>query len=210
LKIAVRWPCLSVTVLAPEATIRPLNRPGEADADPSACPSAHIHDQFASAQLLGDVDLADLDRPVGSNGDADRGGDQARPPRLRSLARWAGGLREVRQDTRAGAAQQRGQALHRYLRRRDRPASPVGERALLLSSSGKRLDIHDVEKTFAILRRLAAIQPRSGTCRPDSARPAPPHLRGAHAARRLPLGRGRQPEAGGALDLHGSYLRPDP
>ena len=57
-------------------------------------------------------------------------------------------------------------ALRRYLRRRDRPASPAGERALLLSSSGRRLDIHDVEKTFAILRRLAAIQPRPGTCRP--------------------------------------------
>jgi integrase/recombinase XerD len=58
------------------------------------------------------------------------------------------------------------QALRRYLRRRDRPASPASERALLISMSGKRLDIHDVEKTFSILRRLAAIEPRSGTCRP--------------------------------------------
>lgn len=58
------------------------------------------------------------------------------------------------------------QALRRYLGRRDRPASPAGERALFVSMSGRRLDIHDVEKTFSVLRRLAAIEPRSATCRP--------------------------------------------
>ncbi len=56
-------------------------------------------------------------------------------------------------------------ALSAYLARRDRPSSPVGERALFVSTPGTRLELHDVEKTFRLLRDRAGVRPRAG-CRP--------------------------------------------
>jgi integrase len=57
-------------------------------------------------------------------------------------------------------------ALSRYLRRRDRPPSPPGERALLVSETGTRLLAANVQHTFARLRARAGIRPRSAACRP--------------------------------------------
>ncbi len=57
-------------------------------------------------------------------------------------------------------------ALGRYLRRRDRPPSPPGERALLVSEAGTRLLASNVQHTFGRLRTRAGLAPRSGACRP--------------------------------------------
>jgi integrase/recombinase XerD len=57
-------------------------------------------------------------------------------------------------------------ALGRYLRRRDRPPSPSGELALLVSDAGTRLIASNVQHTFGKLRRRAGIGPRSVACRP--------------------------------------------
>ncbi len=58
------------------------------------------------------------------------------------------------------------EALGRYLRRRDRPPSPPGERALLVSEAGTRLLASNVQHAFGKLRRRAGIAPRSAVCRP--------------------------------------------
>jgi integrase len=57
-------------------------------------------------------------------------------------------------------------ALGRYLRRRDRPPSPPGERALLVSEAGTRLLASNVQHTFGRMRTRAGIAPRSSACRP--------------------------------------------
>jgi integrase/recombinase XerD len=57
-------------------------------------------------------------------------------------------------------------ALCRYLRRRDRPPSPPGERALLVSEAGTRLLASNVQHTFGRMRAWAGIAPRSAACRP--------------------------------------------
>lgn len=57
-------------------------------------------------------------------------------------------------------------ALSAYLRRRDRPQSPAGERAMLTSMAGTRLLISNVWVAFATVRKRAGIEPRSERCRP--------------------------------------------
>jgi integrase len=57
-------------------------------------------------------------------------------------------------------------ALCRYLRRRDRPPSPPGERALLVSEAGSRLLASNVQHTFGRMRARAGLRPRSAACRP--------------------------------------------
>jgi integrase len=57
-------------------------------------------------------------------------------------------------------------ALSRYLRRRDRPPSPSGERALLVSEAGTRLVASNVQHTFGRMRARAGLRPRSTACRP--------------------------------------------
>jgi integrase len=57
-------------------------------------------------------------------------------------------------------------ALRRYLRRRDRPPSSSGERALFVSEVGTRLNASNVKNAFVKLRRCAGIAPRSAACRP--------------------------------------------
>lgn len=57
-------------------------------------------------------------------------------------------------------------ALGRYLGRRDRPPSPPGERALLVSEAGTRLLASNVQHTFGRMRTRAGIAPRSPACRP--------------------------------------------
>lgn len=56
------------------------------------------------------------------------------------------------------------EAIAVYLKRRDRPPSPIGERALFVSIRGTRLDPHAIDETFALLRERAGIGPRGG-CR---------------------------------------------
>lgn len=57
-------------------------------------------------------------------------------------------------------------ALCRYLRRRDRPPSAPGERALLVSEAGTRLLASNVQHAFGRMRARAGIAPRSAACRP--------------------------------------------
>jgi integrase len=57
-------------------------------------------------------------------------------------------------------------ALGRYLRRRDRPPSPPGERALLVSEAGSRLLASNIQHTFGRMRARAGLRPRSAACRP--------------------------------------------
>jgi integrase len=57
-------------------------------------------------------------------------------------------------------------ALGRYLRRRDRPPSPPGARALLVSEAGTRLLASNVQHAFGRMRARAGIAPRSAACRP--------------------------------------------
>jgi integrase len=57
-------------------------------------------------------------------------------------------------------------ALGRYLGRRDRPPSPPGERALLVSEAGTRLLASNAQHTFGRMRTRAGIAPRSPACRP--------------------------------------------
>lgn len=57
-------------------------------------------------------------------------------------------------------------ALGEYLRRRDRPPSPPAERALLVSETGTRLLVSNVQHAFARLRAHAGLVPRSASCRP--------------------------------------------
>lgn len=57
-------------------------------------------------------------------------------------------------------------ALSRYLRRRDRPPSPPGERALLVSEAGTRLVASNVQHAFGRMRAHAGLRPRSTACRP--------------------------------------------
>jgi integrase/recombinase XerD len=57
-------------------------------------------------------------------------------------------------------------ALRRYLRRRDRPPSPPGERPLLVSEAGTRLLAPNVQHAFGKLRARAGLAPRSAACRP--------------------------------------------
>ena len=57
-------------------------------------------------------------------------------------------------------------ALGRYLRRRDRPPSPSGEHALLISEAGTRLLASNVQHAFGRMRAHAGLRPRSAACRP--------------------------------------------
>jgi integrase len=57
-------------------------------------------------------------------------------------------------------------ALRQYLRRHDRPPSPPGEHALLISETGTRLLVANVQHAFGRLRAYAGLVPRSGSCRP--------------------------------------------
>jgi integrase len=57
-------------------------------------------------------------------------------------------------------------ALSAYLRRGDRPPSPPGERALLVSEAGTRLLASNVQHTFGRMRTRAGLAPRSAACRP--------------------------------------------
>ncbi len=57
-------------------------------------------------------------------------------------------------------------AIHRYLRRRDRPHSAANMRALLLSTAGTRLLYCNVQWTFGRLVRHAGLKPRTPACRP--------------------------------------------
>jgi integrase len=58
------------------------------------------------------------------------------------------------------------EALHRYLRRRDRPRPATPTTALFISQAGTRLRRQNVWTTFAMLRDHAGIKPRSAACRP--------------------------------------------
>jgi len=91
-------------------------------------------------------------------------------------------------------------ALSGYLARRDRPPSPAGERALLVSSWGTRLMDHGVEKTFKLLRARAGIEPRAGI-------PATPHgLRHTFAIRTMLDAYEQGIDAGARLGVLSSYL----
>lgn len=57
-------------------------------------------------------------------------------------------------------------ALRRYQRLRTRTAPPTGTSAFLVSSAGTRLIYHNVNNAFRRLVRVAALPPRSGSCRP--------------------------------------------
>jgi integrase len=57
-------------------------------------------------------------------------------------------------------------ALHQYLRRRDRPRSAVRTAALLVSTAGTRLLYSNVQWTFHRLVRRAGLTSRSAGCRP--------------------------------------------
>ena len=57
-------------------------------------------------------------------------------------------------------------ALHRYLRRRDRPRPVIPTPALFVSGAGTRLLYGDVDWTFLKLVRRAGLVPRSASCRP--------------------------------------------
>jgi len=57
-------------------------------------------------------------------------------------------------------------ALHDYLRRRDRPRSATSTSALFVSSAGTRLLYSNVQYTFRQLVSRAGLKPRSAKCRP--------------------------------------------
>lgn len=57
-------------------------------------------------------------------------------------------------------------ALHDYLRRRDRPRSAASTSALFVSSAGTRLLYCNVQCTFRQLVSRAGLKPRSAKCRP--------------------------------------------
>ncbi len=57
-------------------------------------------------------------------------------------------------------------ALHDYLRRRDRPRSTASTSALFVSSAGTRLLYCNVQCTFRQLVSQAGLEPRSAKCRP--------------------------------------------
>lgn len=57
-------------------------------------------------------------------------------------------------------------ALHRYLRRRDRPREAESTEAVFVSTAGTRLLYCNVQWTFARLLAHAGIGPRSPECRP--------------------------------------------
>lgn len=57
-------------------------------------------------------------------------------------------------------------ALHRYLRRRDRPPQAVGCDAAFVSTAGTRLLYCNVQLTFSQLLARVGIVPRSPECRP--------------------------------------------
>ena len=57
-------------------------------------------------------------------------------------------------------------ALHDYLRRRDRPRSVASTSSLFVSSAGTRLLYGNVQCTFHQLVSRAGIKPRSAKCRP--------------------------------------------
>lgn len=58
------------------------------------------------------------------------------------------------------------QALHRYVRRRDRPLAATPTDAVFVSTAGTRLLACSVDSTFHRLVGLAGIEPRSSSCRP--------------------------------------------
>jgi len=58
------------------------------------------------------------------------------------------------------------QALHRYLRRRDRPRAQDPTDAVFVSTAGTRLLYSNVQVTFRQMVRRAGIEPRSAACRP--------------------------------------------
>lgn len=57
-------------------------------------------------------------------------------------------------------------ALHRYLRRRDRPPQAVGCDAAFVSTAGTRVLYCNVQLTFSQLLARVGIEPRSPECRP--------------------------------------------
>jgi integrase len=57
-------------------------------------------------------------------------------------------------------------ALHGYLRLRDRLHPPPSTPAVFISPAGTRLLYCTVQQTFARLARQAGLQPRSASCRP--------------------------------------------
>jgi integrase/recombinase XerD len=92
-------------------------------------------------------------------------------------------------------------ALRRYLRRRDRPPSPAGERALLVSEAGTRLLASNVQHTFARLRARAGLRPRSAACRPRIH-----DVRHSFAVRTLLDAYRQDADIGGRLALLSTYL----
>ncbi len=91
--------------------------------------------------------------------------------------------------------------LNAYLRRRDRPLSPAGERALFVSTPGTRLNHCGVERTFAILREHAGIQPRF-----DSRRATLHGLRHTFAIRTMLDAYRDGADAGSRLAVLSTYL----
>lgn len=93
--------------------------------------------------------------------------------------------------------------LDAYLRRRDRPPSPspAGERALFVSTPGTRLNHCGVERTFAILREHAEIQPRF-----DSRRATLHGLRHTFAIRTMLDAYRQGADAGSRLAVLSTYL----
>ncbi|MBA3807734.1 MAG: tyrosine-type recombinase/integrase [Solirubrobacterales bacterium] len=92
-------------------------------------------------------------------------------------------------------------ALRRYLRRRDRPPSLSGERALLVSEAGTRLLLPNIEHAFGKLRRRAGIAPRSAACRPRLH-----DIRHSFAVRTLLDAYRTEADVGGRLALLSTYL----
>jgi integrase len=92
-------------------------------------------------------------------------------------------------------------ALRRYLRRRDRPPSPSGEQALLVSEAGTRLLVSNVQHAFGKLRRRAGIAPRSAACRPRLH-----DIRHSFAVRTLLDAYRTGVDVGGRLALLSTYL----
>ncbi len=91
-------------------------------------------------------------------------------------------------------------ALREYLARQDRPPSPPGERALLVSTTGTRVAIDGVEQSFSLLRDRAGVRSRSGR------RPTVHGLRHTFAIRTMLDAYQDDADAGARLGILSTYL----
>lgn len=93
-------------------------------------------------------------------------------------------------------------ALCCYLARRDRPSTPAGEPALLVSAAGTRLLVGNVQVTFRTLRDRAGIK----TTTSGSPRPTIHGLRHSFAVRTILDGYANGEDVGPRLALLATYL----